>query len=164
MLEIKTEENTPPSNEVTQPKESNTHEAIPALPQPETPVQNLQQQTPPTAEDIQKTNLQEEQQQQIPEPMDSSSAAAPQVPTNDVEMEIRQPSPAKELPQKPEQPKENPKENNTEVATEKGKSKKEPPPVPAKPGKSPKKAKKTKKQPEPVSETAIPLPAPGQSI
>jgi hypothetical protein len=107
-----------------------------------------------------------------------AKSVAPQLPqSNGNEMEARQSSPEKELSLDQEQEKES-QENvvvneqkkeasdmldeglNASAPTEK--IKKEPPPVPAKPNKSPKKAKKIKKQAEPISETAIPLPAPGQ--
>ncbi|CAB0035948.1 unnamed protein product [Trichogramma brassicae] len=93
----------------------------------------------------------------------------------------RQSSPVKELviesPKKKKttkvtkHSKEEPKTEATATTpakeTKQVKTKKEAPPVPEKPEKSPKKAKKTKdtkKEPEPVSVTAIPLPAPGQNI
>ena len=100
-------------------------------------------------------------------PVEKSSAESTDGVGATVDMELRQSSPMKEVQPQPESEQQEvpPIVEQHSEPLEAEKQKKEPPPVPAKPCKSPKKAKKAKKQPpEPVSEAAIPLPAPGQSI
>ncbi|XP_058796438.1 BAG domain-containing protein Samui-like isoform X2 [Phymastichus coffea] len=113
------------------------------------------------------------------EPMDASPAPQEQQLLQEQPMEVRQSSPAKEL----QLGKENQQQSQAMITEEQKqevkeataspeqptteKPKKEPPPVPAKPNRSPKKSKKSVKQQseqQPISDTAIPLPAPGQSI
>uniref|UniRef100_A0ABD2VUT2 BAG domain-containing protein n=1 Tax=Trichogramma kaykai TaxID=54128 RepID=A0ABD2VUT2_9HYME len=138
------------------------------------------------AEDINKAVV-EPVAETVAESVDSNdkNKAVEETTNAPAKMEDRQSSPVKELviesPKKKKttkvskHPKEEPKtETKTEATattpakeTKQVKTKKEAPPVPEKPEKSPKKAKKTKdtkKEPEPVSVTAIPLPAPGQNI
>ncbi|XP_014212637.1 BAG domain-containing protein Samui isoform X2 [Copidosoma floridanum] len=172
--------------ELEQPVESNTqtNEAPSAPVQPEpaatVPAEASPQEPPQKVEEVKTSE----------EPMESNSVPCSQAEQQQPDVEMRQPSPAKEVqtsvePEKAseapavpvqeeekvaesEEQKNHPKSKTdvttTTVSTTE-KPKKEPPPVPAKAGKSPKKAKKTPKkqpQPEPVSQTAIPMPAPGQ--